>query len=181
MNRNRFFKSFFIIIIMFFGFSQPVFGQTGTVVKIDPNYLNVDPGDTFTIDVVVENVVNLWAFDVSIDFDPDIIAFDHSEFGGFLDAGLIAPVTSEPGRISCGLTQMLSSEPKSGSGILCSLTFIAQDIDGESDLVFNSVELVEDESFLLIPSTNSNGFVQVGNPKTLIDVFIPLLIYSGGK
>ena len=181
MNGKHFFKSLFIIFILVFGFSQPVYGQTGTTVKITPAFQAVDPGEIFSIDVIVENVTNLWAFDITIEYDAAIIVFDHSEFGDFLDSGMAAPVTSEPGRISCGMTQVSPAEAKSGSGVLCTLTFIAKEVDGELDLTLFSVELVEDETFALIPTTDLDGLVQVGEPKAGYETFIPLFLYSGVK
>jgi hypothetical protein len=187
-NWQRLIKALFFIFILGFGFTQPAFGQTGTVVHIEPNYVEVDPGETFTVDIVVENVVDLWAFDVTVDYDPDIISFDHSTFGDFLDIekGMAAPVTSEPGRISCGMTQVadvnpeISPDPQSGSGILCTLTFIAGKTSGESDLIFNEA-ILSDRNGIAIDRLTENGFVQVGEPKGENDTFIPLLLFNAGK
>ncbi|MBG0786729.1 MAG: hypothetical protein H0S79_16660 [Anaerolineaceae bacterium] len=173
-------KALFIFITLF-GFVHPALAQAGTVVSVEPDYLEVDPGETFSVDVVVTDVSSLWAFDIVVEFDPAIISFDHSEFGDFLDAGMAAPVVSEPGRISCGLTQVSPSSPKSGSGVLCTFTFIAEDLDGESHLDLVSVELVEHDSYNLIPTTNMDGFVLVGEPKAEVATYLPLIVLSPGK
>ncbi|MBG0770288.1 MAG: hypothetical protein H0S82_01190, partial [Anaerolineaceae bacterium] len=147
----------------------------------EPDYLEVDPGETFSVDVTVTDVTDLWAFDIIIDFDPEILSFDHTEFGDFLDDGMAAPVVSEPGRISCGMTQISPSSAKSGSGVLCTFTFIANDLDGESLLDLVSVELVEYGSYNLIPTTNLDGFVQVGAPKEGTETYLPLIVLNAGK
>lgn len=183
---QRFFKALFFILILCFGFTQPAFGQTGTVVRISPDYLELDPGETFSVDIVVENVVDLWAFDVVVDYDPAILSFDHSTFGEFLELGFAAPVTSEPGRISCGMTQVgspvpeLDVAPKSGSGILCTLTFITGKTDGESDLILSDA-ILSDRNSVEISHLTENSFVQVGEPKAETNTFIPLVLFNTGK
>ena len=186
MDWKRFFKALFFIFVLAFGFAQPAFGQTGTVVRVSPDYQEVDPGETFTVAIVVENVVDLWAFDVVIDYNPAIISFEHSEFGDFLEEGMAAPVTSEPGRISCGMTQITSDdsepdpEPKSGSGVLCTLTFVAGTTDGESDLTLNEA-ILSDRNGVEIDHLTGDGFVQIGEPKSDSAVYIPLFLAGGGK
>jgi hypothetical protein len=193
-NWQRLIKALFFIILLGFGFAQPAFGQTGTVVRIEPNSVEVDPNEPFTVDVVVENVVDLWAFDVAIEYDDSVIEFDHSEINyvdSLLDEGLLSPDISEPGRAHCGMTQLTDrSEPKSGSGILCTFVFIAGKSNGETYLeVFandpgddsSTVGLVNGFSYLTISVIEQDGFVQVGEPKGENDTFIPLLLFNAGK
>jgi hypothetical protein len=161
------------------------------VVSIEPASLEVDPGESFSVDVVVTDVTDLWAFDVEITYDQSVITFDHSEFGDFLDDGMEAPVVSEPGRAHCGMTQVSDrSELKSGSGILCTFFFIAGEDSGETYLELfayapegssSVVGLVNGISYMTIPVIEEDSFVQVGEPKEGMDVFIPLVLFNSGK
>ena len=183
---RRLSMALFLLFILGFGTFQPALGQTIPVVSIEPDSYEMDPGETFTVEIVVEDVVDLWAFDVVVHYDPNILSFSHSLFGDFLELGFTAPVTSEPGQISCGMTQVAdenpeySPDPKSGSGILCKLTFIAESTNGESDLILSDV-ILSDRNGLEIGHLTENGFVQVGEPKAENETFIPLLLLNSGK
>lgn len=178
-NWQRLIKALFFIIILGFGFTQPAFGQTGTVVRIEPNYVEVDPGESFTVAVEIANVKELYGFDVAISYDPSVIAFVDYELGDFLEAGLEVPITHEPGTARCVLAQA-GSDPKSGSGTLCIFNFVAEDLSAESDLILSISELSDCESYL-IENQTENGFVQVGEPKGGNETFIPLLLFNAGK
>ena len=180
-----------LIIFILFGFSRPVMAQAGTVVSINPASVEVDPGETFSVDVVVTDVTDLWAFEVAIEYDENVIEFDHCEFGDFLDSGMPSIDVSEPGRAHCGMTQISDeSDPKSGSGTLCTFVFIAGEDSGETylDLFADDpkdpssvVGLVNGISYMTIPVIEEDGFVQVGEPKEGMNVYIPLMLFNSGK
>jgi hypothetical protein len=188
--RKHLLKALLIIFILF-GFSRPVLAQTSTVVSIEPASLEVDPGESFSVDVVVTDVTDLWAFEVAIEYDENVIEFDHCDPGGFLDEGIPSIDVSEPGRAHCGMTQVSDrSELKSGSGILCTFFFIAGEDSGETYLELfayapegssSVVGLVNGISYMTIPVIEEDGFVQVGEPKEGMDVFIPLMLFNSGK
>ena len=176
---KQYYKALFIFI-MLFGFAQPVVAQTGTIVSVNPAYLEVDPGEHFSVDVVVEGVTDLFAFDVAISYDPTVITFDHAEFGDFLDEGFTIPVTQEPGTARCLLSQVSPADPKSGSGVLCTFYFVAGDNNAETTLEFSLAEL-SDKDGLLLSRQTTNGFVQVGQPKAGTEIYLPLIVLNAGK
>ena len=176
---KRYLKALFLII-MIFGFSQPVLAQTGTIVSVDPAYLEVDPGEMFSVDVVVTDVIDLFGFDVMINYDPEIITFDHFDFGDFVDDGFSFTIPHDPGCVQFVRSQVSSSDPKTGSGILVTLYFVANQVDGESDLILTLVELSTADGDL-IPMDAVDGFVQVGAPKAETETYLPLIMVNAGK
>jgi len=188
--RKHLLKALLIIFIMF-GFSRPVLARAVTVVSINPASVEVGPGETFSVDVVVTDVTDLWAFDVAIEYDENVIEFDHCDVGDFLDAGMLSPDRSEPGRAHCGMTQVSDeSDPKSGLGTLCTFVFTAGEGSGETYLELfandpgdNSsvVGLVNGISYMTIPVIEEGGFVQVGESKKGMEVYIPLMLFNSGK
>ena len=180
MDWKRFFKALFFIFVLAFGFAQPAFGQTGTVVRVSPDYQEVDPGETFSVAIEIDNVTDLYGFDVAISYDPAAIALDRVEYGDFLEIGIGLLADEAPGTARCILSQTSPQEPKSGSGTLCIFYFVAGDSDGESDLTFNLIELSDRDGKILTTET-ANGFVQIGEPKSGSEVYIPLFLAGGGK
>lgn len=174
---------FIVIGIIFSLFSTPRLGsaQLSTVVKIDPDPVLVDPGDSFSVAVVVENVQELYAFDIIVQFDPDVLAASQLTLGSFLAEGwtLIQTIDNVAGTVQFAMTQVAPESAKTGSGTLFTITFMALDV-GISDLTISQKDLTEHETYLLIPCDQVNGFVQVGPAKDNFEIFIPLfIIYNG--
>ncbi|MBG0771272.1 MAG: hypothetical protein H0S82_06155 [Anaerolineaceae bacterium] len=176
---KQYLKALFLIILLF-GFARPALAQTGTIVSVDPAYLEVDPGEMFSVDVMVTDVVDLFAFDVMVSYDPGIITFDHFDYGDFIDEGISFTVPHDPGCVQFVRSQTSSSDPKTGSGTLVTLYFVANQVDGESDIILDLAEL-SDIDGVLIPVDSEDGFVQVGQPKEETETFLPLIVYNTGK
>jgi hypothetical protein len=97
------------------------------------------------IAIRVENITDLAAYDVYLNFTPGVITVTDVENGGFLDEGLFAPkvINNPEGKLSFGLVQLGTQTPKTGSGelIIVSFTIVQQDqwvnfqIDADTDLV----------------------------------------------
>lgn len=174
-------QGFIVIIIIFSLFSTPRLGsaQLSTVVKIDPDFILVDPGDTFSVGVVVENVQELYAFDIIVQFDPDVLAASQLTLGSFLAEGwtLIQAIDNVAGTVQFAMTQINPEPAKTGSGTLFTIDFTALDL-GESDLEFLRSDLSDNVDFQLIGNQPMDGFVQIGPAKDDFDLFIPLFIYG---
>lgn len=174
---------FFIIGIILSLLSVPVMSsaQTSTVVKIDPNSVVVDPGDSFSVDVMVENVQDLYAFDIIVQFDPEVIIVNQITLGSFLVEGiiLIQEVNNLDGKVQFAMTQVRPEPAKTGTDTLFTIDFSALEV-GASDLTISQKDLTEHETYLLIPCDQLNGFVQVGPAKANFDIFIPLFINNNG-
>ena len=131
---------------------QAVFGQAGTDTQggIFGEY-EVQPAGRVEVPVEIRNVEGLYAIDIQIAFDPEIVQVEDADsnqagvqpaLGTFLDAGLTLfdEVDNETGLIRFVMTQANPSEAKSGSGVVLVL-YLTGVREGESDLAVTILEL----------------------------------------
>ena len=140
------------------------------IVSIDPASTTVVVGSSFTVDVVIEDVVapGLNAFELDVMFDPLILDPTSVVSGGFL----LAPVFTV--QMVLGVLEVEFAEvtllPSGaiGGGVLASITFDAIDV-GTSLLTLNDVILSEPFGVEITPVTLANGSVTVTpEPGTLL-------------
>jgi hypothetical protein len=131
---------------------QAVFGQAGADTQggIFGEY-EVQPAGRVEVPVEIRNVEGLYAIDIQIAFDPEIVQVEDADsnqagvqpaLGTFLDAGLTLfdEVDNETGLIRFVMTQANPSEAKSGSGVVLVL-YLTGVREGESDLAVTILEL----------------------------------------
>jgi len=116
--------------------------QGGTTVRIDPASQNVGLGGTATTDVLVENVDNLYGFELHITFDPTLVEGVQVQPGSFLspDWEIDNTIDNANGIIDYALCQLNPSLPKSGDGILATITWRGKAV-GTSPIHFTYVQL----------------------------------------
>lgn len=129
------------------------------------------------IAVRVENVTDLYAYDVYLEFTPEIINVTSVENGGFLEMGFEAPGTIDntTGTLSYGLTQVNPQTPKTGSGNLIIVHFtVAQKNKSVNFQINAETALVHAGDFAEIAYTIVNGTVSTScQPQHT--VFLPLI------
>ena len=135
----------------------------------DPAITDMVPGEQITIDVVVQNVVNLSGFQIQMSFDPSVVQIGDGDagspgvnvaLGGFLHSPFAAQniVSNTVGTIDVAVAQV-GADPRTGDGALFSL--IVQAVaPGDAGFVFDHVQLVDGNS-LRITSTSTNPSVTV--------------------
>jgi hypothetical protein len=100
------------------------------VVRIEPASQQVLPGEYFTVDVRVENVNNLGAYEFTLQFEPSVISYVTVNNGTFLGSTgrsvfCPAPIT-DVGTLRFGCVSSDGSTPgPSGSGQLAQVVFQA--------------------------------------------------------
>ena len=101
-------------------------------VYLDPAVISTDSlavGDTFDIDVQIDNVVNLWSWGFGLSWDPDVLeAVESPVEGSFLKQNgdtifVFEPMDNTPGCISAISANLYSYGGVSGSGLLVTVTF----------------------------------------------------------
>ncbi len=132
----------------------------GAAVRFDPPAAVVELGAEQEIAVLIENVDDLYAFDMRIDYDPAAIAIVDADpgtvgvqisQGAFLDEGLtvLNQVDEGAGVISYATTQLNPSASKGGSGTL--LLFRVRGLKmGSSALAFESLQLSDRDGFEIV-------------------------------
>ncbi|MDI6858178.1 MAG: cohesin domain-containing protein [Dehalococcoidia bacterium] len=121
--------------------SRPAYGQS-PVMKVAPASQTVQmAGPTFNVDIVLENVSNLGAFEFTLSFDPDIVRFVGVGPGPFLGSTgrelycprplHYSPSSGDPAldavRFGCVSSDQGAGTPgASGSGVVANLQFAAR-------------------------------------------------------
>lgn len=111
----------------------------------------VQPGLQIEVPVEIRNVSDLYAVDIEIRFDPDVLTIEDTNpemdgvqpaLGKFLDAGLTLynEADNKEGVVRFVMTQVNPSEPKSGSGVVLVL-YLRGVQAGESDLEVTVLDL----------------------------------------
>ncbi len=156
---------FFILAIalLFAGFENrhPVQAQTETVLAVSPSVTNffINGASTAQVQVVINDVTLLNAFDITLTYDPDVALVTSWSAGGFLSNLFYLMKVNNPGYLRIACTQ-LATPGVSGSGVLLNLTFSAVG-SGSTPLTFSSVAL-SNSSSQSIPATLQDGTVNAG-------------------
>ncbi len=148
---------------------------------------------TSEIGVEIRNVDGLYAFDLSIHYDPaavEVVDADPAApgiqvlQGAFLEGGLVVKneVDSERGTIDYIMTQLNPSQPKSGTGNLLVLRLRGKQ-EGKSSLSVEKIQL-SSRAGLEIPVTAASGDVSItkdaltGPTSTPLPVSTPLVQWT---
>jgi hypothetical protein len=148
-----------------------VMGQTGqTVVRPDPLVFEVGIGQVKTLDILLENAVNVYGIDVRGQFDPQAVEMVDSDPakdgvqmlpGSFPSPDFVVINATEniTGTFQFVTTQVNPTPPANGNGIVLSLQIRGKSI-GESAFVINYVETA-DRYGVSLPVTPQNGTIRV--------------------
>ncbi|MDW7679815.1 MAG: NosD domain-containing protein [bacterium] len=164
-------KELFIVVIVFGLLSSVLLYGQDITVRIDPAAQTVESGQAVSIDVVVENVNNLGAFQFDIVFDTNILHVNTATMGVFLGSTgrTVIPVgpdmnnSTNPGKITYGAATLGANTGPDGNGILASVEFTTQ-ANGTATLELQNVQLSDVDGQALTIASLSNGSVTVGSP-----------------
>lgn len=158
---------------------------TGAIAVNVPSALAVEEIFPVTIEAAqVSDAIS--AFQLTLSYDPDILAFHGAVDGTFLartDRTVICPpVRPTPGTVRLACASTGAGVGALGSGELVVLTFSAL-APGQSDLTLSAVQLVDDNSPpTLADVTLQNGQVTVrpeGDSAVETELFLPSVQRSG--
>lgn len=139
-----------------------------TTLSIFPSFLNVTVGQSFSLDIQIDGVADLYGFQFDLGFDPTILSATSITEGAFLALGgdtlyIDGMIDNASGTVSNTADVLNGAVPGvSGTGILATVHFDAL-ATGISDInIFNTVFL--DSSLSDIQVSNiSSGRVTVSN------------------
>ena len=108
--------------------------QEGVTVRPGPLALEIEAGSTGAMDILVEDVTDLYAFEFEITFDPtlvEVVDADPDKAGVQIETGdFLSPdwllsntVDNDKGTITYALCQINPSPPQSGDGVLAIITW----------------------------------------------------------
>ena len=137
--------------------------QTQALVSVSPEHQLVHLGDTFAVQVRIDEVQALYGFDVLLSFPPELLEALSAVDEGFLTPGLGSPsIDNDAGTVNVVHAQVNPAEPVSGSGVLFSVVFRA-DVEGANAALLLSSVTLSDRDGLLIPCDIRSGAVRLGD------------------
>ncbi len=139
------------------------------VVRLDPSTQNVSAGDSFSVNVMLDDVSNLGSFEFTLQFDPSLVAFQTATEGPFLGSSgrtvecPNAIVNTTLGKVTFGCYSFDGLVGVDGSGEVATMTFNAL-VEGVSPLDFIDPTFLSDPLANDIPVVAENGQVTIGFP-----------------
>lgn len=174
------FLAFFVLMLL-----KPVL-VLATIVSVSPSSVNINSGDQVTLDININNVLNLFGVAFDLIFNPSILTFISASKGAFLEQGGIAThlltAVSPPGDLIVGYSrQAVNGVPTGidGSGTIMRITFKAI-TNGSSSLSFQNNALCSASSSPIcpaIPATWENGSITVGTVSDITPPPAPTGVY----
>jgi len=165
--------------------ATPLEPDSTAVVRIAPAAVSLNPGQSRTIEVWVDDVEALWGFQIDIQFDPAIIEVSNLTKGSMLSTIngefeiVISDIDSDLGTIAFHMYQKRVDDqtplPRDESGVLFLFTIRAKDQLGETALTFDEITLSDRDSFE-IPSSTQDGTVTVTDEAIGSTVYLPLVM-----
>lgn len=91
--------------------------------RFDPGTISIKPGETTTINIVVQNVQDLYSIPLLLQYNPAVISVEDVQHGAFLSGGtqdipLVQTVNKERGQAIISATRMPNTPGVSGAGTL---------------------------------------------------------------
>ncbi len=143
MIKKRYLLIIFVVsfIVSFILFNVPTTAKIDKKPKVyiypkRSSYPKLGIGDTFETNVKIEDVNNLYAYEFRLKYDPEILEF--FDISSSFLSGFKIKKTDETGVIRYASASMYPAEPKSGDGILATITFKVIDMGGSALDIYNS-------------------------------------------
>ena len=146
------------IIVFVVSSPQTVFGQSGTLVLVEPDSRTVTKNQIFVIQINIENGISVSGFDIQLTYDPAILSFQSHSAGTYLSNLYTVVKRIEPGFVQLVMVQIARPEVN-GDGTLLTLTFEGIS-NGISLIQLNHVELADSQGATAFPIV-ANGSILV--------------------
>ncbi len=160
------------LLMALFPFSQAFAQASPVAVGFEPKALNLTTGSDGEMAVSIQNVQGLYAFDITIKYDPAFVEIIDADpgapgiqvnQGNFLEGGLAAinSVDSQSGVIRYAATELNPSPAKDGSGMLLVIKMRGLK-EGQTQFSLANVQLASREGTVIQFSTTA-GDVTISN------------------
>lgn len=140
--------------------------RANTIVRIEPENITVDPGDSFNISIYCIPDQPMKSYELSIEYDASLIHANlvtqgdiFEGYGSFFNSGTI---NNTLGEITSIYELILGVGNVSDPGYLIHINFTAQQINGTTPINLINIGVTNETAYL--PLTINNGSVQIGSP-----------------
>lgn len=141
----------------------PAYAQAPALVSVSPEYQLAHLGDTFSVQVRIDEVEALYGFDVLLSFPPELLEAMSVSDADFLAPGMgWALIDNDAGTVNVVHAQLNPAEPVSGSGTLFAVVFRADAEGATAALALSSVTLSDREGYQ-IPCDTQDGRARLGD------------------
>lgn len=135
-----------------------VHAQAGPLVQIAPEQSQINAGQVVTLALQITGGENVNAFDMSVRYDPAVLALESYSHGSYLANMVEVKTENQPGYFRLAATQ-LASTPVSGDGVLLNLVFRGT-AEGSSPVTLESAQLAGADGATMLPAMQ-NGSIEV--------------------
>ena len=160
---------------------SPVAAQVPTTrLFFNPTPLQIDTtiSPTGVVSLEVADGVDIFAFDLFVQYDPSLLRVSQVTLGDFLGEGLFCmDQVNDPGLVHYSCTRFGVDTGVSGSGVLLTLTFEALGKGGDTPLSLEGSELYDWPDALPVDLSLENGAVNVRPFST----YLPLILIANGQ
>lgn len=144
---------------------SPVVAQEPTTrLFLNPTPLVIDTtiSPTGVVTLEVADGVDIFAFDLFVQYDPSLLSVSQVALGDFLGEGLFCKdMVNDPGLVHYNCTRFGVDTGVTGSGVLLELTFEAFGQAGDTILSLANSQLFESQDAFLVDATLEDGAVSV--------------------
>ena len=144
---------------------SPVVAQEPTTrLFLNPTPLVIDTtiSPTGVVTLEVADGVDIFAFDLFVQYDPSLLSVSQVALGDFLGEGLFCKdMVNDPGLVHYSCTRFGVNTGVTGSGVLLELTFEAFGQAGDTILSLANSQLFESQDAFLVDATLEDGAVSV--------------------
>ncbi|MBN1560704.1 hypothetical protein JW998_10670, partial [candidate division KSB1 bacterium] len=152
---------------------------SGAAIKINPTDTTVTPGDTFIMDIVIQDAQNLGSFQFDIEFSTAVVHADSAWLGSFLgstgrSASPVGPVInndSPTGKVTMGGFSFGTTNGPNGVGVLATIKFTARDT-GTTVIDLQQFQVTDIDGQAQGVGSIVDGRVRVAFPSSLLDILI---------
>jgi hypothetical protein len=171
--------SVLLVTLTTLGQLSPVTAQTVPVVRVSPALVELEAGQSATIEIWVDDVAALFGFELEVRYNPAKISAASTTLGGFLEPGLtpVNTIDNVNGVLRYDMVQIgTGTTSKSGSGVLIRFEITLLEATSATPLVISSILLTDRDGFE-IPCDTENGVVLTPGVSPVYTVYLPLVVY----
>ena len=167
-------------MLLFLAVSPVVAQEPTTRLFLNPTPLVIDTtiSPSGVVSLEIADGVDIFAFDLFVQYDPSLLSVSQVALGDFLGEGLFCmDQVNDPGLVHYNCTRFGVDYGVSGSGVLLELTFEALGPAGDTTLSLTGSELYDWPDVQPVDLTLEDGAVSVRPYRT----YLPLIITASGQ